>query len=69
MNTLDYDALVSFFVCEEALVASETFSEGDIRYCFKIVDDRGEDRLDLAAIKTLCDDLVSILLPSPVFYS
>ena len=56
-------------MCEEALAASETFSEGDIRYCFKIVDDRGEGRLDLAAIKTLYDDLVSILLPSPVFYS
>ena len=68
-NTLDYDALVSFSVCEEALAVSETFSEGDIRYCFKIVDDRGEGRLDLAATKTLYDDLVSILLPPPVFYS
>ena len=56
-------------MCEEALAASETFSEGDIRYCFKIVDDRGEGRLDLAGIKTLYDDLVSILLPSLVFYS
>ncbi|CAN0016116.1 unnamed protein product, partial [Ascophyllum nodosum] len=46
-------------MCEEALAVSETFSEGDIRYCFNIVDDRGEgSRLDLAAIKRLHDDLV-----------
>ena len=56
-------------MCEEALAVSEIFSEGDIRYCFKIVDDRGEGRLDLAVVKTLYDDLVSILLPALVFYS
>ena len=57
-------------MCEEALAVSETFSEVDIRYCFNIVDDRGEgSRLDLAAIKRLHNDLVSILLPPLVFYS
>ena len=68
-NILDYDAFVSFFVCEESLTAAGMFSERDVQYCFEIVDDRGEGRLDLAAINKLYDDLVSISLPLFVFYS
>lgn len=54
---LDYDSFVCFFLCERALTSS-TCTERDIRYCFTVLDERGQGRLDIGDLERFFNDTV-----------
>ena len=56
-RALEYEAFVSFFLCEEAL-RSGTCSPKDIRYCFSVTDATGEGWIGRAEVTPFLEDMV-----------
>lgn len=56
-RALDYEAFVSFALCEEALTMG-TFSGPEIRYCFAVMDEMGTGKIGPVEVGHFYEEMV-----------